>query len=150
MVHLVTMLHSILGIGLLLYNIKNGYMDVQKRPQSDIIYIVSSIEKIVELGLEYVFFDGHGYHNFSQVFNDVTYLDNIDWEIINASQWFDTEEDPDRKRRKQAEFLIKNEMSINAILGIATYNKETLEKVNTKLNHHSIDIKTVAIPKWYY
>lgn len=134
----------------MLYNIKNGFQDVPKRPQEEIIYLVSSVEKVVELDLDFVFFDGHGYHNFSQVFNDVRFLDKIDWKIINAGQWHDTEEDPDRKRRKQAEFLIKGEVDINAILGIATYNNEALDKVDSLVKNHSIEIKTVAMPKWYY
>lgn len=134
----------------MLYNIKNGYLGVTKRPQEDIIYIVSSVEKIVELDLDFVFFDGHGYHNFSQAFNDDNYLDRIDWEIVKADQWSDTEEDPDRKRRKQAEFLIKQELDINAILGIATFNDNALKKVNNELNNHAIEIKTVAMSKWYY
>ena len=134
----------------MLYNIKNGYLGVTKRPQEEIIYIVSSIDRVVELGLSFVFYDGHGYHNFSQAFNDIKFLDRIDWQIINAGKWYDTEEDPDRKRRKQAEFLIKNELATEAILGIATYNNEALEDVNSILKNHSIDIKTVAMPKWYY
>lgn len=134
----------------MLYNIKNGFLGAQKRPQNEIIYLVSSIEKVIELGLNYIFFDGHGYHNFSQVFNNVESLNSIDWEIINASQWFDTEEDPDRKRRKQAEFLIKNEMVNDTIIGIGAYDEEARIRVNNKLEDYSVDIKTVAIPEWYY
>lgn len=134
----------------MLYNIKNGFLDVPQRPQEDIVYIVSSVEKITELGLDYVFFDGHGYHNFSQVFNNVKHLEKIDWDIVNASSWHDTESDPDRKRRKQAEFLIKNEVDLNGVLGIATYNDRALRKVKGLLEKYSVDIKIVAMPKWYY
>lgn len=134
----------------MLYNIKHGYLGVPKRSQEEIIYIVSSIDKIIELGLDFVFFDGHGYHNFSQAFNDIEFLNRVDWKIINASRWYDTEEDPDRKRRKQAEFLIKGEVSLNAILGIATYNEVALTHVNRILKQNSIAIKTVAMSRWYY
>ena len=70
----------------MLYNIKNGYLGTTKRSQEEIIYMVTSIEKIVELDVDFVFYDGHGYHNFSQPFNDIAFLDRIDWEIINADQ----------------------------------------------------------------
>ncbi|MGB3466199.1 MAG: DUF4433 domain-containing protein [Cyclobacteriaceae bacterium] len=134
----------------MLYNIKNGYLDVTKRPQEELIYIVSSVDRVIELDLDFVFYDGHGYHNFSQAFNDIKFLDRIDWQIINAGQWYDTEDDPDRKRRKQAEFLIKDELALDAILGIAAYNIEASENVNNILRDHFIDIKTVAMPSWYY
>ena len=65
-------------------------------------------------------------------------------------KWFDTEEDPDRKRRKQAEFLIKNELSIQAIPGIAVYNEKALDIVNNTLKDHLITMKTVIMPNWYY
>jgi len=40
----------------MLYNIKNGFQSVTKRPQDKIIYIVTSFEKIQELKVPYVFF----------------------------------------------------------------------------------------------
>ncbi len=134
----------------MLYNIKNGYLGVLKRSQEEIIYLVSSIEKVVSLKSDFVFYDGHGYHNFSQAFNDVKFLDKIDWDIVNASKWFDSESDPDRKRRKQAEFLIKNELTIDAIIGIAAYNDKALNNVSSQLKKHSREIKTVAMSNWYY
>lgn len=32
-------------------------------------------------------------------------LERLDWNAIRSRHWADTPEDPDRKRRKQAEFL---------------------------------------------
>lgn len=84
----------------MLYEIYHGYNGVNKRNQEDIIYLVSSFEKVTELGLLYIFFDGHGYHRFSQAYNSGEGLENVDWNVVNAGQWYDTEDDPDKKRRK--------------------------------------------------
>jgi hypothetical protein len=134
----------------MLYEICRGYNEVQRRKPEEIIYLVSSYEKVEELGLPYVYFDGHGYHRFSQAFNTREGLENIDWEVVNASQWFDTESDPDRKRRKQAEFLIHGDVPIEAIIGIGTYNQSAELKVQQFLTEERVAIKTVVISKWFY
>ncbi len=134
----------------MLYNIKNGFQGVTKRCQDKIIYIVTSFEKIQELKVPYVFFDGHGYHHLSQPFNNEKGLTNIDWKIVNAGSWNDTELDPDRKRRKQAEILMYNSLQINAIIGIATYSDESKIQVEKIINNNNIDLKTIAKPDWFY
>lgn len=134
----------------MLYEIYHGYNGVIKRSQEDIIYLVTSYERVEELHLPYIFFDGHGYHRLSQVFNSRVGLEMVDWEAVKAKQWFDTEADPDKKRRKQAEFLIYKEVPINAIIGIAVYNKNAEEKTLKLLTEENVDIKTVVFPNWFY
>lgn len=60
----------------------------------------------------------NGYHHLSQIFNTEEGFAHIDWRIINASKWFDTWDDPDRKRRKQAEFLIYKSLPIEALIAL--------------------------------
>lgn len=134
----------------MLYEIYHGYNGVTKRNQEEIIYLVSSYEKVEELGLPYIYFDGHGYHKFSQVYNSRAGLEMVDWEAVKSKQWFDTEMDPDKKRRKQAEFLIFNDVPLPAIIGIGVYNKSAEEKTHRLLSEENIDIKTVVIPNWFY
>lgn len=134
----------------MLYNIKNGFLGVTKRPQKDIIYLISSYERIVERNIQYIFFDGHGYHHLSQSFNTDHGLQYIDWDLVNAKQWFDTEYDPDRKRRKQAEFLAYRSVPFEDILGIATYNENSKGMVENILKLNNKNIKMLALPEWYY
>jgi len=48
----------------------------------------------------------------SQFFNDEDSLEEVDWNAVKLKRWTDTEDDPDRKRRKQAEFLVFNELPL--------------------------------------
>jgi len=52
------------------------------------------------------FSDGHGIAAFTQWFDDVTNLNQIEWDMVQADYWADTIVDMDRQRRKQAEFLV--------------------------------------------
>ena len=121
----------------MLYNIVNGFKGVIKRKQEEILYLISTFDQVLSHNLFYVYFDGHGYHNFSETFNTPVGLDNLDWDTINSRNWFDTEEDSDRKRRKQAELLIHNEMPFDAIQVIGVYNQNALERVNAILQNRN-------------
>ena len=44
-----------------------------------------------------------GYTDFFDRLDD---LDKVDWKIMKSKYWNDTDEDPDRKRRRRAEYLV--------------------------------------------
>lgn len=134
----------------MLYNIKNGYQGVTKRSQEKIIYLITSLDEIIKLKIPYMFFDGHGYHNLSQPFNSPRDLANIDWNIINSNGWHDTESDPDRKRRKQAECLILNSIPTEALINIVSYNHSSKLKIESILDPKQLNLKIIAKPEWYY
>ncbi|HQF42575.1 MAG TPA: DUF4433 domain-containing protein [Ignavibacteriaceae bacterium] len=133
----------------MLYCIKNGY-DVEKRLQSEIIYLISSIEKLVELNCHFIFTDGHSFAAYTQFFNDVQYLNQLDWKTINARTWNNTESDPDRKRRKEAECLVFNEMPFAAVTGIAVYNQESNDYIKDILHRNNLNIPVTIENSWYY
>lgn len=134
----------------MLYAIKNGF-NVTRVPQQEIIYLVTSFSKIQELGCTYVFSDGHGYAAITRWFNNPDGFEELDWDMIYANQWYDTEEDSDRKRRKQAEFLVDNELTLRAIEKIVVYNQNSLDFVNNLLRTYSdIDYISTEIDAAYY
>jgi len=96
----------------MLYAIQKGFNGVIQRNPQEIIYLVTTFENVTKNGCQYVFTDGHGYHLMSQFFNDEDSLEEVDWNAVKLKRWTDTEDDPDRKRRKQAEFLVFNELPL--------------------------------------
>ncbi len=86
----------------MLYNIQKEFNNVIKRVPDEIIYLVTTFENVIVNDSKFVFTDGHGYHNLSQFFNQAKDLDKVDWSATKLIRWNDTEDDPDRKRRKQA------------------------------------------------
>jgi hypothetical protein len=84
-------------------------MTEYKEGQIPIIYLVTSVEKVIEdTSLSWCFTDGHAVESVTRYFQDWKYHNQIDWDIINAKMWRNTDSDPDKKRRKQAEFLVYN------------------------------------------
>ncbi|WP_441001472.1 type II toxin-antitoxin system toxin DNA ADP-ribosyl transferase DarT [Fodinibius sp. SL11] len=134
----------------MLYEIKNGYNNVTKRNQEDIIYLVTTVEEIEDNGCGYVFFDGHAYHSFSCCFEDLSNLDSVDWDIVYSKYWSDREDDLDRKRRKQAEFLVHESLSWDAVEGIIVYNDNAKQRVEQLLQARSITCAIKIKRNYYY
>jgi len=134
----------------MLYAIQKGFNEVTKRNPQDIIYLVTTFENVTENECQYVFTDGHGYHSMSQFFNEEEGLKEVDWDIVNLIHWNDTEDDPDRKRRKQAEFLVFNEMPITALVAVVVYNETTKNEILPKFTEHDFSCNLIVKPNLYY
>lgn len=133
-----------------LFNIQRGYNNVTKRPPEDIVYLITNFETVKNNNSDFVFTDGHGYHHLSQFFKQETDLKEVDWKTVNLIRWNDTEEDPDRKRKKQAEFLIHNQLPFSMILAIVVYNENAKSIVSAKLAANNISCNVVVKPNYYY
>jgi hypothetical protein len=134
----------------MLYEIKHGYNDVTKRSQEDIIYLIATVESVKQQDCRYVFFDGHAYHSFSSCYNNLDDLSKIHWNNVYAQVWRDTETNPDRKRRKQAEFMIYDALPWETIVGIGVYNSIAQHKVENFLNSRNIFCNVKIKANYYY
>jgi len=134
----------------MLFEIKHGYNNVIKRNQEDIIYLIVTVDSILKQACDYVFFDGHGYHNFSGCYKDLRDLAQVDWNIVKAKYWNNNENDPDRKRRKQAEFLVNKSIPWIAIQSICVYNSTAKQYVQNILNSRNISCTVLIKTDYYY
>lgn len=136
----------------MLLNIKTGARGIQKRDQKDLIYIVCKVHGIVDNCHEWCFTDGHTKNHLTKFFNNLDKLDDLDWETIRSQYWHNTEEDYDRIRRKQAEFLVKSHVPATCICGLIVLDadqenraKEIMQNAGLELPIY-IDIKR----KYFY
>jgi hypothetical protein len=134
----------------MLYNIQKGFQGVTKRNPENIVYLVSTFDEIKKTGKPYIFTDGHAYHLMTQFFNSEQHLNEVDWNAVKLVKWNDTEEDPDRKRRKQAEFLVHSEIPLSAIVAFVVYNNDARSTVLAKFAKTGFSGNILVKPKWYY
>jgi hypothetical protein len=134
----------------MLYVIAHGYNGVIKRDQEDIIYLVTDFNKIKDEGLQYIFFDGHGFDGLSLCYNNEKDLIKIDWKAVQTKDWKKTEFDQDIKRKKQAELLVYSEFPLSSLKGIACYNQIAHKKIESLLLTNNLSIKSKIIENWYY
>ncbi len=133
----------------MLYVIQRGYNLVSPTRSENIVYIVSSVQKMIELNLDFVFTDGHAVDKFSVQYTqaDIENIEDlIDRKAISARYWND-ENDLDLKRRKEAEFLVLGDISITAVLGYIIYNEAAKDRMlNFGVKEEMIIIK----PEYYF
>lgn len=130
-----------------------GYAEGASTPrdrQRGIIYLVSSAQLVREKTLPFVFTDGHAVMNYSAQFDDLSHLNQIDWDTIHSQYWYDTPQDGDRKRRRQAEFLLHRFVPWDIITEIGVYDNAIKSRVESLISHapHQPIVRT--IPSWYY
>lgn len=135
----------------MLFTIKQGNVAGRTGGQQPIVHLVSSVEAAVGLDRAWAFTDGHADMALSDFFDDLTALPQaVDWEIMRATYWNDTAEDNDRKRRRQAEFLVHEFFPWTAIRVVGVYNDAMRAEVELALNRSGHKPEIVVKRGWYF
>ena len=135
----------------MLYVVQHGGNFVGKAWKADeIVYVVVPLKKIIESNLLFYFSDGHA-TDFLTTFYDRTSIDAlpsiIDWDAVKSLKWSGDGISTDIKRRKQAELLVKQDLSPDFIIGFVCYN----DKAKSQLISYGIDGQKIKVfPKAYY
>ncbi|MFD1360058.1 DUF4433 domain-containing protein [Lentibacillus salinarum] len=105
---------------------------------------------ISDAGKKFVFTDGHAIMALTDFYHDLKDLNQVDWNVMNTQYWNDTNEDPDRKRRRQAEFLVHQSVELDLFLGIGVYNEWMKRQVKDILLTHNIDMYVLVRRNFYF
>ncbi|RYX86902.1 DUF4433 domain-containing protein [bacterium] len=134
----------------MLYVIQHGGNFVEKAtPANNIVYLVCSISLIVASNNNYYFSDGHATDSLTTFYDRSKIEDlpkTIDWNAVKASYW-GGQENLNTKRKKQAEFLVSNDIPANFIVGFGCYDEVAKVKL---LNMDILEEKIKVIPNSYY
>ncbi len=106
----------------MLYTISQGNVPQYHSGQNQLIYLVSTVQQVILKQIPFVFTDGHAIISYSEFFNNPKDLGQIDWGIMDSRYWNDTTEYPDRKRKRQAEFLAFEFFPIESVMEIGVIN----------------------------
>jgi len=135
----------------MLYQIASGWEDIQKYPQEEIIYYISSLNEIKSAKLKYFFTDGHARSKTSTAYTNDSDLERLDWNVIYSSTWRSDESDLRRKEKKQSELFVKEYVPFHCVQHIGVYNKLAEQKVLSLLSTHHIEVPVRISPqKLYY
>lgn len=134
---------------IMLYVIQHGYNGVEKQLPENVVYCVVKIEDIIKNKVQCIFSDGHALSAFTKFYgsNQLSNLNEIiSFDDVYAKYW-NSEEDLDLKRRKEAELLVKEKLPREFICGYIVYN----ESAKLKLLGFGIDSRRVVVkPEFYF
>jgi hypothetical protein len=134
----------------MLLNIKTGKLGVTKRPMSEIAILVSSLPRVQELNVPFVFTDRHAALETAQFYNALPDLHHLDWPRFQTRDFKRDPDDPAKFERYQAEALIHRSVPLTAILGIVCQCPEEQAKIQTTCDNLSITAKVLCKPDWYF
>lgn len=97
-----------------------------------------------------VFCDGHPVEEITGFYPPTDSLEaKIDWMIMQAKYWRNTDADGDCKRRRQAEFLARDPVPLAAIRAIGVRSEAMAERVRIIIGA-TADLRILIRPTWYY
>lgn len=137
----------------MLFSLKADCVQGYSDGQEPLLYLETSAQTIQSSQLLFCFSDGHGIMKITKWFNDLAQLDKVDWNIVYQRYWAnEPDHDMDRKRRKQAEFLVYQFCSWSLIERIGVINSQTKQQVQDILNQYPPNMhRPVEIHKdWYF
>jgi hypothetical protein len=114
------------------------------------VILVSSVHRLVELAVPFVFTNQHAYAVDTEFYNDLQHLDKIDWPLLQRRDFKTDDNDPGKQLRYQAEALIYKSAPLSAILGIACVNEAVRGSLESLLEQRDIELTVRAIPRWYF
>lgn len=133
----------------MLYVIQKRFKQESPIAPEAIVYCVSNIEQIVQHQLKFIFTDGHAVNALTRFYNksDLPQIEQlVDFKAIHAKYWKDVQ-DLDLKRRKEAEFLIADDIPFTALTGFVVYQ----ESAALILSDLDIPQSNIAIkPNFYF
>ncbi len=134
----------------MLLNIKTGYNGMRQTPMPDIAILVSSLHKMAEDQVPFVFTDRHAYLQAAQFKTDLADLHVIDWKILAARDFKRDPNDPGKMERYQAESLIYRRVPVSTLLGVGCYNPQAERRVRSFFETTGVSLKTAVKPDWYF
>lgn len=88
---------------------------------------------------------------YSDFYDDLDRLEEvIDWELMQAKYWSDTEDDPNRKCRRQAEFLVYQFCPWQLIKEVGVMNPTIQRQVQQLLEIYNNPTPVRVYASWYY
>lgn len=129
--------------GPMLYKLQCGSDKNLRCNPEDIIYLAIKIQELIQKKVECVFTDGHAINKITKYYHGKLLQDlnqYVLYEDIWAIQWADIY-NPDLKRKKEAELLIKDDLHKDFIQCWVVYNENAKNKlINFGVNSNIIYI----------
>jgi hypothetical protein len=135
----------------MMYAIEKGNVPTYHGNCDELVYLVTTVEQVVRLGLPVVFTDRNAVLGVATFSSDPARLDSmIDWPLMKATYWSNTEAEPDRRERRMAECLVFERVPWAAFHGIVTRNQACANQAGKALSAVGASAGIAVRPAWYF
>lgn len=134
----------------MMYNIHTGRGGVSYVPNKDLVILVSSLHKVAELNLPFVFTDRHAYLPMANYYSDLQDLQHVDWLLLQQRNFKRNPDDPAAIERYQAEALVHERVPIEALLGGICYSEQEQRELQKQADDLGVKLQFHCRPNWYF
>lgn len=135
----------------MLYSIHRGNVPTFTGDEYDLVYLLTTVETLIERGLRPVFTDRNAALTFCKHSDLLPDLDTlVDWDVMEATMWRNTPDDPDRMERRMAECLVHDQVPWDAFTKIAVYDEARAERVRLALSTLDVAIPPIHVSPGSY
>lgn len=136
----------------MVYAIQGGRVASYSKGQGELVYLVLKLQNVSEAGSDFVFTDRHAATVYAEFYTDLACLGEIDWDLMRAHEWYDTPDYPDRKERKQAEFLVHEFVPWELVEALAVMTEGMKHRVEDLLSCYPASARRPILVRrrWYY
>jgi hypothetical protein len=116
-----------------------------------LVYLATTVGAVVDAGSTWVATDGNAATATTEFTSDLQTMDHmVDWALMEAERWNSTPDDPDRQRRRQAEFLVHRSVPLTLIRWVGVRDDRHKHHVSKLLVDHALGRRVIVRPHWYY
>jgi hypothetical protein len=135
----------------MLFKLHKGGVPNYTGGQDPLVYLVSSAEAVAATGATFVYSDGNCASIVTSFASDLSQIESVvDWEVIQARMWANTADDPDRMRRRMAEFLVHQRVPLVCLSEVVVRRDTMKTQVENLLASSRADLPVSAKPGWYF
>jgi len=131
-------------------NIHTGWGGITKRPNEEIVILVSSMHKLKEMGAPFLFTNSHAYYQWANFYTDLADLGKIDWPLLQSRNFKRDADDPEKFERYQAEALVFQHLPIQGILGLVCYTEKMKQVIDEQVQSRGLALNVYARTGWYF
>jgi hypothetical protein len=135
----------------MMFAIYKGRVPEYQEGLAPIVYLVTTIGAVLAAGLRFVFSDGNCGSVVTDYGDDLARLDElVDWGLMRERYWADTPDDPDRRRRRMAEFLVHERVPWELFGAVVAMTEQTSNTVRGIMGRLRLETDVLVKSGWYY
>lgn len=135
----------------MMLNIHTGWGGIKRRDNDELVFLVTSLPRLAQLGVDFVFSDRHAYLAAAQFSNSLADLpERIPWQRLQARDFKKDPNDPAKVECYQAEALVYQQVPVQALLGIVCHGEAGAAAIRSLLTNRGIDLQVHVRPSWYF
>ena len=121
-----------------------------QHPNRDILILVSSLHRVVALGLRFLFTDSHANNTLVNYYDTLADVGKVDWPLLQARNFKRDQDDPGKIGRYQAEALVHQHCPVQGLSGIVCYTDSVKMEVEQALAARGLQLQVATRTGWYF